>query len=93
MKHMKHQSLTFILIARYPPSSHPTRRALGAYSAMSLEAARTKARHWLEFVGKGIDPAIEEERQRQAEVQRQENTFGAVAEAFIAEKRQRRRNR
>jgi hypothetical protein len=26
-----HIVLTFILIARYPPSKHPTRRALGAY--------------------------------------------------------------
>jgi hypothetical protein len=35
--------LTFILIARYPPSKHPTRRALGAYIATdnALERAMT----------------------------------------------------
>jgi hypothetical protein len=77
---------TFVLIARFPPSRHPTRRALGAYSAMSLEAAHTKARHWLDLIAKGIDPVVEEERQRQAEVRRQENSFAAVVEAFIADK-------
>jgi hypothetical protein len=37
---------TFILIARYPGSSNPTRRALGEYPAISLEKAREKARDW-----------------------------------------------
>src|SRR5262249_61905218 len=35
----------FILIARYPGSRNPTRRALGEYPAMSLEKAREKAGH------------------------------------------------
>jgi integrase len=97
--------LTFILIARYPPSKHPTRRALGAYIAtdnaleremttkellaakvLTLAEARRKAQAWLDLIGRGIDPAIEEERQRHAELQRQENTFSTVAEAFFAEK-------
>jgi integrase len=77
---------SFVLVSRFPGSSNPTRRSLGAYGTMTLEAARAKARLWLDLIGKGIDPAIEEERQRQAEIQRQENTFAAVVEAFIAEK-------
>jgi hypothetical protein len=58
---------TFVLLARYG-SKHPTRRALGQYGAISLEAARVKARHWHELIYKGKDPAIEEERQRLAEL-------------------------
>lgn len=34
---------TFVLIARYPGSSNPTRRALGEYPALSLEQARERA--------------------------------------------------
>ena len=37
---------TFILIARYPGSKNPTRRALGQYGALTLEQARHKARSW-----------------------------------------------
>jgi Arm domain-containing DNA-binding protein/integrase-like protein len=76
---------TLVLGARFP-GKHFTVRELGEYGPLTLEQARTRARHWLELIGKGIDPAIDKERQRQAEVQRQGNTFGAVAEAFIAEK-------
>ena len=33
---------TFILIARYPGSENPTRRALGEYPALSLQKARER---------------------------------------------------
>src|ERR1051326_3472305 len=75
---------TFVLTARYPGSANPTRRALGKYGPLSLEKARSKAGRWVELIGKGIDPAIEEERQRQAELRKQKNTFASVAEAYIA---------
>jgi integrase len=77
---------SFILIARYPGSSNPTRRAIGEYGALTLEQARERARTWLEMLRKGINPALEEERRRQSELRRQENSFAAVAEAFIADK-------
>jgi integrase len=77
---------SFILIARYPGSSNPTRRAIGEYGAVTLEQARDRARAWLEMIRKGVDPALEEERRRQSELRRQENSFAAVAEAFIADK-------
>ncbi len=77
---------SFILVARYPGSDNPTRRALGSYGAISLEAARAKARQWIELITKGIDPAVEEERQRAATLRARANTFAAVAEDFIAEK-------
>jgi hypothetical protein len=77
---------TFILVARYPGSKNPTRRRLGECGAITLEAARAKARQWLELLSQGKDPALVEERARAAELRRQANTFAAVAEDFIATK-------
>jgi integrase len=74
---------TFVLMARYPGSRHPTRRALGVYGELSLEQARTKARHWLELIRKGSDPAIAEEEKRQDALRLQANTFAAVAEDYL----------
>src|SRR6516162_6906553 len=86
---------TFVLIARYPGSSNPTRRALGEYHPPlsdqergdgSLVEARKKARKWLDLVHRGIDPQVEIERERLAEQRKAATTFGAVAEDFIREK-------
>jgi integrase len=76
-------SKSFVLLARYPRSPNPTRRALGEYGSITLEDAREKARHWVALIQKGIDPAVEEERLRQAELRKQGCTFAAVAEDFI----------
>src|SRR5215471_17590408 len=67
---------TFVLMARYPGSNNPTRRALGSYPAMSLADARAKADRWRKLIAAGKDPREEEERKR-------ENSFRAVAEQFI----------
>jgi integrase len=77
---------TFVLALRYPSSRNPTRRALGHYGPLTLEQARAKASTWVDLVAKGIDPAIEAERQKRAEVRRQKNSFAAVAEDFIRDK-------
>jgi integrase len=77
---------TFILIARYPGSRNPTRRALGEYGELTLERARTKARDWLELIRKGIDPREDQERQRLAQHRKRANSFAAVAEDFIKDK-------
>jgi integrase len=77
---------TFVLITRFPGHRTPTRRSLGEYPTVSLEQARDKARRWIELVKRGIDPAVEEERQQAAELRKQAATFGVVAERFIAEK-------
>jgi hypothetical protein len=77
---------SFIFVARYPGATSPARRALGEYGAISLEQARTKARRWHELIRKGVDPKIEEERERAAELNKRSTTFAAVAEDFIAEK-------
>lgn len=77
---------TFVLLARYQHGGAPTRRALGSYPALGLANARDKARKWRELIGRGIDPAQEEERERAAELRKQRVTFAAIAEDFIAEK-------
>jgi integrase len=75
---------TFVLRCRYPLNpENPTRRALGDYGALTLEEARQKGRHWLELIGKGIDPKLAEERLRAEAQRRQVTTFGAVAADFL----------
>jgi integrase len=74
---------TFVLMARYPGSTNPTRRALGVYGELSLEQAREKARGWLEQIRKGVDPAIAEEEERQAALRLQANTFASVVEDYL----------
>jgi integrase len=77
---------SFVLITRFPNQTNPTRRTLGKCGVITLEAARRKAREWLELISQGKDPALVEERAQAAERRRQANTFAAVAEDFIATK-------
>ena len=74
---------TFILITRFPGHRTPTRRSLGEYPIVPLQAAREKARAWKTLVKAGRDPAVEEARQQAAELRQRAITFGAVAEDFI----------
>lgn len=74
---------TFVLVARFPGKTNPTRRSLGSYGELTLEEAREKARTWRGLLRKGIDPQIEEDQKKQAELRRQKNNFCAVAEEFI----------
>jgi len=75
--------VTFILLARYPGSTNPTRRALGEYPTDSLSDAREKARQWRKWIDKGKDPKDEEERQRLAEMRKNADTFDVAVEAYI----------
>ena len=77
---------TFVLVARFAGKSNPTRRAIGAYGELTLEQAREKARKWRDLIKRGVDPAVQAERDRQAALRRQQVTFAAVAEDFIAQK-------
>jgi integrase len=81
-KHTK----SFVLVARYPGSNNPTRRALGTYGAITLDDARAKARDWLALLQQGIDPAEQEARERAEQQRKRLNTFAAMAEDFIASK-------
>ena len=77
---------TFILRTRYPGSSTPSRREIGNCADINLTDAREKARKWRSLVGQGIDPAVEEEGQRQEALRKLATTFGVAAEDFIREK-------
>jgi integrase len=77
---------TFVLIVRYPGSVNPTPRSLGVYGAITLEAARTKARQWLELIASGIDPA-------QDLIRKREQTFQRIAEQYFLRKAKDHRSR
>jgi integrase len=77
---------SFVLIARYPGSDNPTRRALGTYGAITLDGARDMARQWLDDIRKGIDPAERQERERAEEQRKRLNGFAAMCEDFIRDK-------
>lgn len=77
---------TFILRTRFPTSNNPTRREIGRVDVMTLADAREKAKKWRALVAKGVDPSVQEERDRAAEIQKRKTTFGAVAEDFIRDK-------
>ena len=79
-----HGHKSFVLVARYPSHpENPTRRALGDYGAITLEQARWKAREWLELIQKGVDPKVEEAREKAATQRRQVNSFAMVAGEFL----------
>jgi Arm DNA-binding domain len=82
---------TFILIARYPGSKHPTRRAIGNYPHMSLADAHRVAEDWRGLIKKKIDPktiiaeqAVREETLAKTEAAKTKTTFESVAQQFIA---------
>ncbi|QIG47201.1 integrase arm-type DNA-binding domain-containing protein [Nordella sp. HKS 07] len=75
---------SFVLCVRYPGSRYPTPKSLGDVGSISLEQARNKARQHLELIQRGIDPKVDAERRRQAELRKQQHSFESVAEAFIA---------
>lgn len=76
---------TFVLVARFPAKpKNPTRRVLGEYGAITLEIARDRARRWLELIGKGVDPKIDEARRKAEERRKAVNSFEAVAREYLA---------
>src|SRR5215831_3490230 len=73
----------FVLLTRFPGAKHPTRRALGAYGALTLEAARAKARQWLDLIARGIDPAAQVEEERRKRERERATTFAAVVTDYL----------
>ena len=68
-------------MAHYPlKPKNATRRALGSYGELTLETARDKARDWLSLIRRGVDPKIEEARQRATQRLSQAATFDATAD-------------
>lgn len=88
---------TFIFVSRFPGKSdaagktNPTRRALGEYGALTLDAAREKARGWHSLITKGIDPKIQEEEEKQAVTNalalKRDRSFETVLERYINARR------
>ena len=82
--------VTFILFARFQPGAAPTRRTIGVYGAITLEQARQTAGEWRSMVAKGIDPAqveaAERDKAERERTLRQQHSFAAVAETFLADK-------
>jgi integrase len=72
---------------RFPGDSHPTRRELGIYPAMSIAQAHEKAREWDVMIEQGTDPRHEE--QRRAEEQKRKVREEALAGANVFETRTR----
>jgi integrase len=78
--------VSFILYTRYPGSESPSRRTIAAYDGGNLAKVRTEARHWLQLISEGKDPADVIAGQKIAAERRKANSFRAVAEDFIKEK-------
>jgi hypothetical protein len=57
---------------------------LGEHGAITIDAARERARRWLELIGKGIDPKIDEARRKAEERRKAVNIFEAVAKEYLA---------
>src|SRR5262245_61750156 len=67
---------SFVLVTRYPGSTNPSPRSLGVYGAISLEAARVKAREWIKLIGDGVDPT-------QHAISKRAETFQAIANEYF----------
>jgi integrase len=77
---------SFVLVTRYPGSPNPAPRSLGVYGAISLEAARTKAREWLKLIADGIDPQLDA-------IRKNEQTFRHIADQYFLRKAKDHRSR
>lgn len=84
---------TFVLVARFPGSTNPTRRAIGEYPVISLATAREEARRWQLLIRRGIDPKDELERERADNARKRVNTFSTVVEDYLKDIPSRQRNR
>lgn len=84
---------TFVLVARFPGSANPTRRAIGEYPVISLATARDEARRWQLLIRRGIDPKDELERERADNARKRVNTFSTVVEDYLKDIPSRQRNR
>lgn len=77
---------SFILVARFPGSTNPTRRTIGDASRMLLADARKRASAWTNLIANGEDPA-EIAREAEAEKARQKaNTVASAVERYLAKR-------
>lgn len=84
---------SFSVNARFSgPGGRTSRRLLGRFPRMTVEAARVAAHDWNNKVKSGVDPAIELETERHAEVLRLRSTFASVMSDYLAQLPNRERN-
>lgn len=80
--------VSFVLLARFPPSANPTRRTLGTFPELTLSDARQKAVEWKALIRRGIDPS-EEAKQRKAEAEHRrlsQRSIGEVLDQYEADR-------
>jgi len=69
---------------RYRIGGKPQIYSIGKYPAISLEGARTERNRARELVNKGIHPLLEKKANLVAQLDKNENTFEAVAGRWVA---------
>lgn len=75
---------TFICVARFGGSDHPTRRKMGDYPNIRTADARKIVSEWEGLIEARIDPKAEAERAEAEKVLRRRHTFRSVMEDYIA---------
>jgi integrase len=72
----------FILVTHYPGAKNASRRGL---TATTLAEAREEALQWRQMIRRGIDPHVQQERQRLERLRKQRHSFLAVCETYFAD--------
>lgn len=78
---------TYILLARFPGSSNPTRRGIDQVGAITLKAARAEAHRWKELLLQDVDPAtdkVEKVAAVAAKARDESETFETVTDEYIS---------
>ncbi|MDL2410829.1 integrase arm-type DNA-binding domain-containing protein [Rhizobium calliandrae] len=74
----------FVLMTRFPGDVRTTRRKIGEFPKISLEAARATARAWNELIKQGIDPAEEKTRTEREKRLEERRVFRSALVDFIS---------
>jgi integrase len=77
---------TYIFQARFPGSANQARREIAKVDAITLEAAREKARGWAALIKQSLDPAQVAEKAREAQAQLRANTFVGIMNDYFERK-------
>jgi integrase len=77
---------TYIFQARFPGSANQARREIAKVDAITLEAAREKARGWAVLIKQGLDPAHVEEKAKEERAMLRANTFGGIMNDYFERK-------
>jgi integrase len=77
---------TYIFQARFPGSANQARREIAKVDAVTLEAARDKARGWAALIKQGLDPVQVEGKAKEQQAQLRSNTFGGIMADYFERK-------